>query len=134
MKSISLLFLATLFASCTTIHFRSNNTIPVSFAGNPAHRQEISVSGDRDFYFWGLSPEHHEVFLDEEVRKAGFDGVSKVVVYEQKNAQQTLISFLTFGLYIPRGFTITGFSSGATIPEELEDTAPPSQNSSQTNQ
>ena len=116
-----------MIASCTTIHFRSKNSIPVSFDGNPSHQNEVSISGDRDFYFWGLNPEHHEVFLDEEVRKAGFDGISKVIVYEQKNTQQTLISFLTFGLYIPRGFTITGYSSAAVIPDELEDTAPPSQ-------
>ena len=113
--------------SCTTIHFRSNNTIPVSFEGNPKHLKEVSVSGSRHFYFWGVNPEHHEVFIDEEVRKAGYESISKLIIYENKNPQDILISFLTFGLYMPRAFTITGFSTGNTLPDDLEDTAPPSQ-------
>ena len=56
--------------SCTTIHFRSNNTVPVSFEGNPKHQKEVSITGARHFYFWGLDPEHHEVFVDDEVRQA----------------------------------------------------------------
>lgn len=112
--------------SCTTIHFRSNNSIPVTFSGNPKHKKEVSIEGIRNFYFWGMDPEHHEVLIDEEVRQAGYDGISKVVIYEQKNPQNNLISFLTFGLYLPRAYTITGFTSGEMLPEDLEDTAPPS--------
>lgn len=106
---------------CTTIHFRSKNTIPVTFEGNPKHQKEVSVVGHRHFYFWGLEPQEHEVFIDEEIRKAGHDSMSKVVIYEQKNPQDMLISLLTLGLYLPRGFTITGFTSGNTLPEEIED-------------
>jgi hypothetical protein len=109
--------------SCTTIHFRSKNTIPVSFEGNPQHQKEVSIVGHRPFYFWGLEPDEHEVFIDEEVRKAGYDGISKVIIYEHKNPQDMLISFLTFGLYLPRGFTITGFTSGNVLPDELDDTS-----------
>lgn len=112
-----------MLASCTTIHFRSNHTIPVTFEGNPKHQKEVSIIGHRHFYFWGVEPEHHEVFIDEEVRKAGYDGISKLVIYEQKNPQDILISFLTFGFYLPRGYTITGFTSGQMLPEDL-DTPP----------
>jgi hypothetical protein len=86
--------------------------IPVTFEGNPEHQKEISIVGHKDFYFWGVEPEEHEVFIDEEVQKAGYDGISKVVIYEHKNPQDILISFLTLGLYLPRGYTITGFTSG----------------------
>lgn len=122
---LGLLFLMSA-VSCTTIHFRSNNSIPVTFSGNPKHKKEVSIEGIRNFYFWGMDPEHHEVLIDEEVRQAGYDGISKVVIYEQKNPQNNLISFLTFGLYLPRAYTITGFTSGEMLPEDLEDTAPPS--------
>lgn len=124
-KILGFLFLLSSVA-CTTIHFRSNNSIPVSFDGNPKHQKEVSVTGHRHFYFWGVDPEHHEVFIDEEVRKAGYDSISKVIIYEQKNPQDILISFLTFGLYMPRAWTITGFSSGNMLSDELEDTAEPS--------
>ena len=126
MKNIlSILFLIT-SVSCTTIHFRSHNSVPVSFEGNPKHQKEVSITGHQDFYFWGASPEFHEVFINEEVRKAGYEGISKLIIYEQKNPQDILVSFLTFGLYMPRAYTITGFSSGNLLPEDLEDTAPES--------
>lgn len=120
MKNLICLFILGLLASCTTIHFRSKGEVPVSFEGNPKHRKEVSIVGQRDFYFWGIEPEEQIVFLDEEVRKAGYDGISKVIIYEQKNPQDMLISFLTFGLYLPRGYTITGFTSGNILPDDLE--------------
>ncbi len=126
MKIITSLILLSMLAGCTTIHFRSNNSIPVTFEGNPKHQKEISVVGHRHFYFWGVEPDEHEVFIDEEVRRAGYDGISKVVLYEQKNPQDILISFLTLGLYLPRGYTITGYASENILPEELQETASPS--------
>ena len=126
MKNLSSLFLLVMVASCTTIHFRSNNSVPVTFDGNPQHKKEVTISGKKDFYFWGVEPEEHEVFIDEEVRKAGYDGMSKLIIYEQKNPQDILISFLTLGLYLPRAFTITGFTSGQMLPEDLDmDTVAP---------
>jgi hypothetical protein len=121
MKILNSLFLLALISSCTTIHFRSQSMIPVSFEGNPKHQKEVSIVGHRDFYFWGIEPEEHEVFIDEEVQRAGYDGISKLVIYEHKNPQDILISFLTLGLYLPRGFTITGFTSG-NIEEASEKT------------
>lgn len=121
MKILSSLILLATLSSCTTIHFRSNNSVPVSFEGNPKHQKEVSIVGHRDFYFWGVEPDEHEVFIDEEVRKAGFDGISKLIIYEHKNPQDILISFLTLGFYLPRGYTITGFSSGNVLPDDLQD-------------
>jgi hypothetical protein len=121
MKNILPFALLCALSSCTTIHYRSNNTIPVSFEGNPKHKQEVSITGEKHFYFWGLDPEHHEVYVDEEVRKAGHDSISKLIIFEHKNPQDTLISFLTFGLYMPRGYTITGFTSGRVLREDIDD-------------
>lgn len=123
------IFFATILlaTSCTTIHFRSKNTVPVSFEGNPKEQKEISIIGRQNFYFWGLEPEHHVVYVDEEVRKAGYEGISKLIIYENKEPTDILISFLTAGLFMPRAYTITGFVSGNTIPEDLQDTAPKSQ-------
>ena len=42
------------------------------------------------------------------------------------NILNILISFLTLGLYLPRAFTITGFTSGQMLPEDLDmDTVAP---------
>jgi len=122
MKILFKFTILAVLASCTTIHFRSNNSVPVTFDGNPKHQKEVSIVGHRHFYFWGVEPEEHEVFIDDEVRKAGYDGISKVIIYEHKNPQDMLISFLTLGLYLPRGYTIAGFTSGDMLPEEIENT------------
>ena len=114
MKLSFLIVVSSLLSSCTTIHYRSKGSVPISFEGNPTHQKEVSISGRKDFYFWGIRPDEQEVFLDDEVKRAGLDGLSKVIVYEHKNPQDTLISFLTLGLYIPKGYTITGFTSGAS--------------------
>jgi len=109
-------------SSCATIHFRSNNTVPVSFTGDGAHQKEILIEGDRNFYWWGINPEYHEVFVDEELRKAGYKSLSKAIIYEQKDPQDILISFLTLGIYVPRGWTITGFTEGQKGPLEVHRT------------
>lgn len=124
MKKLLCLVLLGLMMSCTTIHFRSKGSVPVSFDGNPKHQKEVSIVGHRHFYFWGVDPEHHVVYVDEDVKKAGYDGISKLVVYEQKNPQDIVISFLTFGLYLPRGYTITGFTSGSMDSEEVDLVTP----------
>jgi hypothetical protein len=121
MKILQFVFLVGTLVSCTTIHFRSKGSLPVSFEGNPKHRKEISLVGHRHFYFWGLEPDEHEVFIDEELRKAGHRSLSKAIIYEQKNPQDILISFLTFGLYMPRGYTISGFTSGEQGPEDDDE-------------
>jgi hypothetical protein len=126
MKNLFGLILCLSLVSCTTIHFRSNNSIPVTFEGNPSQKKLVFIEGDKAFYFWGVDPEHHEVFIDEEVRKAGYDGISKVVIYEPKSPQNNLISFLTLGLFLPRSYVISGYVSDSTLPAELPDTAPKS--------
>ena len=118
MKLASILLSLSVLASCTTIHFRSNHSVPVSFDGNPEHQKEVSILSKRDFYWWGADPDHHTVFIDEEIRKAGYDGISKLVIYEQKSPQENLISFLTLGIYMPRSYTITGFTTGKMLPND----------------
>ena len=109
-----------LLAGCATIHFRSHNSVPISFMGNGEHQKEVLIKGEKNFYWWGTDPEYHEVFVDEEVRKAGYPSLSKAIIYEQKDPQDILISFLTFGIYMPRGWTITGYTEGKAGPLEVK--------------
>ena len=109
-------------SSCATIHFRSNDSIPVTFTGNGSHQKEVLIEGDKSFYWWGINPEYHEVFVDEEIKKAGYKSLSKAIIYEQKDPQDILISFLTLGIYVPRGWTITGFTDGQKGPLEVHRT------------
>jgi hypothetical protein len=116
MKLLWVLTLALFVTSCTTIHFRSNNTVPITFTGNPEHQKEVVIEGKRDFYWWGTDPDFAVVFVDEEVKRAGYSSLSKAIIYEQKNPADQLISFLTFGIYLPRAWTITGYTEGEATP------------------
>ncbi len=116
MTKLLLTFLLILNFGCSTIHFRSNNSIPVQLNGNPNQTTEVTITGKRNFYFWGLNPEHEEVIIDEVVRKAGYDGLSKLIIYEKKTPEEILISILTFGIYLPHSFTITGYTNGKKMP------------------
>jgi hypothetical protein len=124
MKNLFFLVLGLSLVSCTTMHFRSGGTVPVSFDGNPSQTKLIEISGDRNFMFWGIDPDHHTVLIDEVVREAGYDGISKVVVYEPKSPENNLISFLTLGIFLPRSYVVQGYVSDKTIPDELPDSAP----------
>lgn len=117
MKIFVLLF-PLLFIGCATIHFRSNQTAPVTFDGDGHHQKAVTIEGRQNFYWWGNDPEHHVVYVDEEVRKAGYPALSKVIVYEQKNPQDILIAFLTFGIYIPKGWTIMGYTED--VPAQID--------------
>ena len=119
MRILNLTLLAFL-VSCSTIHFRSNNSVPVTFEGNGHHQKKIEISQKRDFYFWGVEPEHHNVYVDEEVKKAGYNSISKVIIYEHKHPWDIVIKFLTFGIYMPTGFTITGFTSESDLPAKQD--------------
>ncbi|MBY0517141.1 MAG: hypothetical protein K2P81_09545 [Bacteriovoracaceae bacterium] len=110
MKIITALLASLFLSSCATIHFRSNQVVPVTFTGNPQHQKEVVIEGKRDFFWWGNDPDHAVVFVDEEVRNAGYPALSKAIIYEQKSPSDILISFLTFGIYMPRAWTIMGYT------------------------
>jgi hypothetical protein len=120
MKMFAGLIATLLFTSCTTIHFRSNNVVPVTFLGNPEHQKEVVIEGKRDFFWWGADPDFAVVFVDEEVKRAGYKSLSKAIIYEQKSPADQLISFLTFGIYLPRAWTITGYTEGEATPEPTQ--------------
>jgi hypothetical protein len=96
---------------CTTTHFRSKQSIPLSYDGNPQHQKEVFVQGKVNFMWWGTEPEHQVVYIDKELQKAGIDSLSKMIIYEPKTPQDILISFLTLGVYMPRRWAIMGYTA-----------------------
>ena len=79
-KVILLVFLS---IGCTTIHYQSNETIPVLWGSQKELTDETKVVlGKKDFYLWGLYPKSQSVFLDDEFKKVGFQKVNKTVIEE----------------------------------------------------
>lgn len=72
---------------------------------NDEHTQDIKVSVDKEFFLWGLFPEH-EVFIDKELVNDGVETASSVSISSSKNLKNILWSFFTFGVYYPQTFII----------------------------
>ena len=107
---ISLFVILTTTVGCSSILFRSRNKVPVSFDYNPSHQKEVTIKGRKKFYLWGVIPDKHIVYVDEVIDKAGFDEVSKLEIQEERDAKDILIGIMTFGLYIPKSYTINAFT------------------------
>jgi hypothetical protein len=104
--------LITLFvlASCSSTKFTSNGKIPVKFEADEDHQKEVVIKGDKKFYLWGLVPEQHTVYVDEVIDQAGFEEASGVFIQETREPLNTLIGILSFGLYIPKSYSISIFT------------------------
>ena len=105
-KVILLVFLC---IGCTTIHYQSNETIPVLWGSQKELTDETKVVlGKKDFYLWGLYPESQSVFLDDEFKKVGFQKVNKTVIEEFQSALDKIKEYATLGMYIPKRYKLIG--------------------------
>ncbi|MBL7666113.1 MAG: hypothetical protein JNM93_13340 [Bacteriovoracaceae bacterium] len=112
MKILFSLFFALIVTSCSNVHyrFREKSSYPVKFTGEPREKREVSFELKREFLLWGLSPKQQEVIVDEEVEKAGYSSLSRLIIYERRTTQDIVLSIITFGFYNPRTIVITGFT------------------------
>jgi hypothetical protein len=109
--NIIFLFLILVTSACSEIHYRSKNSIPLSFKHNSDHKRFVKIKGSQEFFLGGFIPHHQDVFLDEEVHKAGVQTLSKMEVEDHHRFVNYLIATLTLGFYTPRDYVITGFTT-----------------------
>ena len=105
-KVILLVFLSIV---CTTIHYQSNETIPVLWGSQKEVTDETKmILGKKEFYLWGLYPKNQSVFLDDEFRKFGFKKINKFVIEEFQTTLDKIKEYATFGMYIPKRYKLIG--------------------------
>lgn len=104
------LFSCCFFTSCSTIRFRSKGSIPLNFSSEAGATKEVAVKGSKEFFLGGFIPYHHDVFIDDEVYKAGHSNLSKVMIDDTNSLKNMAISFVTLGFYCPREYVIKGFT------------------------
>ena len=105
-KVILLVFLS---IGCTTIHYQSNEKIPVLWGSQKEVADETKIIlGKKDFYLWGFYPKSQSVFLDEEFKKVGFQKVNKTVIEEFQTAFDKIKEYITLGMYIPKRYKLIG--------------------------
>lgn len=97
-------------SGCASVHFLSGNEIPVTLDKNPKHTKKIRIEGMSKFYFGGIYPKKHDVFIDKEVKDAGYNEISSVVIHEERSFSNSILKFITLGIYIPTEHTIEGYT------------------------
>lgn len=109
MKYLFFTIFAFSIVGCSTIHYRSKGEIPVYFSSNRSYTQPFRIAGSTDFYFWGQYPESQIIYLDQEAKKEGWSGISKLVIHEYVTFQDWFYSVISLGLYTPRHYKISGY-------------------------
>jgi hypothetical protein len=98
-------------SGCSSVRFTSNGKLPVKFEADENHQKEVVIHLDKKFYLWGLIPDEHIVYVDEMVDEAGFEVASGVSVKEVREGKNMLLTLLSFGLYVPRSYTVQIFTT-----------------------
>ena len=106
------LLLLLLTNGCTSINYQSNGKIPI-FVGNTKKSTDKTslIKGKKEFYLWGLYPKNHDVFLDEEFGKVGFQKINRFIIEEFQTTIDKLKVFASLGMYIPKRYRIIGHGS-----------------------
>lgn len=98
-------------SACSSIKFQSKNKINASFNSNYNHRKEVLVSGKKDFYLWGLIPNKHYVDINESLESANINELSRLSIYQERTTADIILTAITFGLYCPSHYYISGFTN-----------------------
>ncbi len=98
-----------LLSSCTTIVFQSDQSIPVYVSGKADHKHKVVIKGEKDFYLWGMVPKEHIVSIDKELADEGLLSAANVRIKENVSSIQLLKTILSFGIYTPVSYEVSGF-------------------------
>lgn len=104
MNLLSLILLFS-FISCSTIHVKSNDQTTVVFSSVKSHKEKVKVLIEKEYFLWGLFPEH-EIIIDKEFKKNGFDNVSSLKISKVRSTKDIIWSLVTFGVYMPETYEL----------------------------
>ena len=108
MTKVLFLTLTFLFISCANTQIKSTNKIPITFTKKDGFEKDINVVVTKEFFLWGMLPSEHELDVDDEIAKKGFNKASELVVHHKNRTSDVVWSLLTFGVYYPQTFQIKG--------------------------
>ena len=103
-------FILFLSSSCTRLHVRSQGQIQVSLTPQIELVEAVEVKGRLEYYLWGQYPANgRTLFIDKILQEQGIYSVANTSVSRQRNFQDILASFLSFGMYTPLSYTIVAY-------------------------
>lgn len=98
-----------LVSACAELRIHSRGKIPVWLGPKEGHQHIIEKSGKKQFFFWGLVPDVHEINLDEELGDTGVISAANVTVEVEQSWQSFFKELFSLGLYNPREYKVKGF-------------------------
>ena len=110
-KSILFLILSFYLSACTAISFVHNEEDSnTSFVANPRHTKKLTVSGEKEFYLWGLFHPAPQVNIDKIFRSEGVREASSVKLSVFQTNYQKFISWLSLGFFIPQSYQMSALT------------------------
>lgn len=111
MSKIFLYIFAFILCSCSTTNIKSKNNIPLTFASEEESTKDIKTSVTKEFFLWGMIPRSHDLYIDDALAKRGYDKVTNLVVTQKNRTSDIVWTILSFGVYLPQTFEISGKST-----------------------
>lgn len=105
------LLVALISQSCVMMTYHSSQKIPVKMNREASHGLEMQVTDTKYFYLWGTRPVEHKVWVDREFLEGwGVPQVSGLEIVEGQTFLDSLFSFASFGLVVPRTYYLKGYA------------------------
>ena len=89
------------FAGCSTVEFVAEGKTPFKISMGKNSEKEVEVNSSADFYFWGKSPGHATIDLEDFSNTFGLELPSAVAVSQTTSFKSIVYSIVTLGLYCP---------------------------------
>ena len=114
MKNIFVsIFTLLAFTACSTMEFNTSGREAFSVNVFSGSEKLLTVEKTKDFYFWGMTPEHPEFNLQDEAQGLGIFNPSYVTVEQNYTFSNVLYTLITLGLYCPVTYKVTFLSNGS---------------------
>lgn len=109
MSNIIIGALLLVLCSCTHTSYLSSGKIPVYIGAHEKHVHEVVSEGKNSFFYWGMVPEEHKVYIDRELAQAGLISAARLNIEEYQKPSDFLISVLSLGMFITKSYRISGY-------------------------
>lgn len=109
MRSFILGALITLLCSCTHTSYLSSGQIPLYIGSMEKHHHELTAQGTNTFFFWGIEPAEHKVYIDKLLAREGFVSAANIRIQEYQKWDDFLVSFFSLGMFIKKSYSIRGY-------------------------
>ena len=101
------IFVLLVCSACSTMEFNTSGRMPFKVGAYIHSEKQVSVEATKDFFYWGMTPEHAEFNFQDETEGLGIYDPSNVLIEQRYTFSDVFYTFITLGLYCPVTYKIT---------------------------